>query len=55
LSDYDKQGLAVYTSFNEYRPFQDSHVESLSTETMVNERVHLYMAKVKQAMKEKTG
>ena len=55
LSDYDKQGLAVYKSFDEYRPFQDSYVESLSTETMVNETVHLYMAKVKQAMKEKTG
>jgi hypothetical protein len=55
LSDYDKQGLAVYKPFDEYRPFQDSYVESLSTETMVNERVHLYMAKVKQAMKEKTG
>ncbi len=34
--------------------FQDGYVESLLTETMSKEGVHLYMGKVKPAMKEKT-
>jgi hypothetical protein len=49
-SDYDKQGLAAY----KYRLFQDGYVESLLTETMSKEGVHLYMGKVKPSMKEKT-
>ena len=53
-SDYDKQGLAAYKAFDEYRLFQDGYVESLLTETMSKEGVHLYMGKVKPAMKEKT-
>ena len=50
--DYDKQGLAAYKSFEEYRLFQDGYVQSLLTETM-SKGVHLYMGKVKPAMKEK--
>lgn len=53
-ADYDKQGLAAYKSFEEYRLFQDGYVESLLTETMSKEGVHFYMGKVKPAMKEKT-
>ncbi len=53
-SDYDKQGLASYKAFDEYRLFQDGYAESLLTETMSKEGVHLYMGKVKPAMKEKT-
>ncbi|CAB3980241.1 Hypothetical predicted protein [Paramuricea clavata] len=32
----------------------DGYVESLLTETLSNERLHLYMGKVKPAMKDKT-
>ncbi|CAB4042103.1 Hypothetical predicted protein, partial [Paramuricea clavata] len=53
-TEYDKQGLAAYKSLDEYRLFQDGYVESLLTETLSNERLHLYMGKVKPAMKDKT-
>jgi hypothetical protein len=53
-TEYDKQGLAAYKSFEEYRLFQDGYVESLLTETLLNARLHLYMGKVKPAMREKT-
>ena len=33
-SDYDKQDLASYKAFDEYRMFQDGYVESLLTETI---------------------
>ena len=53
-ANYDKQGLAAYKSSEEYRLFQDGYVKSLLTETMSKGGVHLYMGKVKPAMKEKT-
>ena len=53
-SEYDKQGLAAYKAFDEYRMFQDGYVESLLTETISKAGVHLSMGKVKPAMKEKT-
>ena len=53
-TDYDKQGLAAYKSFDDYRLFQDGYVESLLTKTLTNEGVHLYLGKVRPAMKEKT-
>ena len=53
-ADHDKQGLAAYKSFEEYRLFQDGYVQSLLTEMMSKEGVHLYMGKVKPAMREKT-
>jgi hypothetical protein len=53
-TEYDKQGLAAYKSLDEYRLFQDGYVESLLTETLSNERLYLYMGKVKPAMKDKT-
>lgn len=52
-TDYDKQGLAAYKSFDDYRLFEEGYVESLLTKTFDNERVHLYVAKVRPAMKEK--
>ena len=54
LTEYDKQGLAAYKSLDDYRLFEDGYVESLLTETLRNEGVHLYMGKVRLAMKEKT-
>ena len=52
-TEYHKQGLAAYKSLEEYRLFQDEYVESLLTETLSKERLHLYMGKVKPAMKNK--
>lgn len=53
-TDYDKQGLAAYKSFDDYRLFQDGYVEPLLTKTLTSEGVHLYLGKVRPAMKDKT-
>ena len=53
-TDYDKQGLAAYKSFDEYRLFNDSCVESLLSAPLKHEGVHVYVAKVKAFMKLKT-
>ena len=48
-TEYDKQGLAAYKSFDEYHLCLDGYVESLLTETLSNERLHLYFTcKIKQ-------
>lgn len=52
--DYDQQGFAAYNALEDYCMFQDGYVQSLLTETMANEGVHLYVSKVKLPMKEKT-
>ena len=54
LADYDKQGLAAYKSFDEYRLFQDGYVLSLLTQTISDVGVHLYVGKVTPAMKVKS-
>ena len=55
---YDKQGLAAYKSFEDlvedYSLFEDGYVESLLTKTLINERLHVYVGKVRPAMKVKT-
>ena len=51
---YDKQGLAAYKSFEDYRLFEDGYVESLLTKTLANARLHVYVGKVRPAMKTKT-
>ena len=51
---YDKQGLAVYKSFDDYRLFEDGYAQSLSTITPQNERLHVYVGKVKPATKATT-
>ena len=51
---YDKQGLAAYKSFEDYSLFEDGYVESLQTKTLTNESLHVYVAKVRPAMKIKT-
>ncbi|XP_074629434.1 uncharacterized protein LOC141887030 [Acropora palmata] len=53
-TDYDKQGLAAYKSFDDYRLFNDGYVESLLTVQLKQEGVHVYVAKVKPFMKIKT-
>ena len=52
-TEYDKQGLAAYKSFDDYRLFDEGYVESLLTTTLLPESMHLFIAKVRPAMKEK--
>lgn len=52
--DYDKQGLASYKSYDDYRLFDDGYVESLSTTTLQECGVHVYVGKVKPTMRSKT-
>jgi len=53
-TNYDKQGLAAYKSFDDSRLFNDSYVESLLATQLKQEGVHVYVAKVKPFMKLKT-
>ena len=53
-TEYDKQGLAAYKSFDDYRLFNDGYVESLLTAQLNHEGVHVYVAKVRPFMKIKT-
>ena len=53
-SEYDKQGLAAYKSYENYRLFYDGYVESLLTAYRQDAGVHVYVGKVKPTMKEKT-
>ncbi|XP_028415470.1 uncharacterized protein LOC114538486 [Dendronephthya gigantea] len=53
-SDYDKQGLASYKSYDDYRLFDDGYVESLSTLTLKKCGVHVYVGKVNPTMRTKT-
>ncbi len=52
-TSYDKQGIAAYKSFDDYRLFEGGYVESLLTKTLTNKRLHVYVAKVRPAMKTK--
>ena len=53
-TDYDKQGLTAYKSFDDYRLFNDGCLESLLTPQLKQEGVHVYVVKVKPFMKLKT-
>ena len=53
-TDYDKQELAAYKSFNNYRLLNDGHVESLQTAQLNQESFYVYIAKVLPFMKIKT-
>ena len=53
-SDYDKQGLASYKAYDDYRLFDDGYVESLSTVTLKECGVHVYVGKVNPTMRTKT-
>ena len=53
-TDYDKQGLAAYKSFDDYRLFDDGYVESFLTAHLNQEGIHVYVAKLRPFMKIKT-
>ena len=53
-AEYDKQGLASYKSFEDYRLFDEGYVESLRTATLKEEGMHLFVGKVWPAMKDTT-
>jgi hypothetical protein len=53
-TDYDKQGLAAYKSYEDYSLFYDGYVESLLTNYYKEAGVNVFVGKVKPAMKEKT-
>lgn len=53
-TDYDKQGLAAYKSFEDFRLFHDGYVESLLMTSLEHEGIHIYKAKVRPTMKIKT-
>ena len=50
-ANYDKQGLAAYRSFEDYRLFDDGYVESLLTSHLKQEGIHVYVASVRPFMK----
>ena len=54
ISHYDKQGLASYKSYDDYRLFDDGYVESLSTATVKECGIHVYVGKVLPTMRSKT-
>ncbi|CAB4017991.1 Hypothetical predicted protein, partial [Paramuricea clavata] len=53
-TEYDKQGLAAYKSFEDYRLFQDGYVRSLETLTLKEAGVHVYIGQVQPTMRAKT-
>ena len=53
-ADYDKQGLASYKSYDDYRLFDDGYVESLSTTYLKECGLHVYVGKVNPTMRMKT-
>ena len=44
-TDYDKQGLAAYKSYEDYRLFENGYVRSLETVTLKDAGVHVYVGK----------
>ena len=53
-ADYDKQGLAAYKSYEDYRLFEDGYVRSLETVTIKEAGIHLYVGQVQPSMRTKT-
>ena len=53
-TDYDKQGLAAYKSYEDYRLFENGYVRSLETVTLKDAGVHVYVGKVQPSMRSKT-
>ena len=41
-TEYDKQGLAAYKSYEDYRLFEDGYVESLEKATLLDSGLHVY-------------
>ncbi|XP_028394460.1 uncharacterized protein LOC114518654 [Dendronephthya gigantea] len=53
-TEYDKQGLAAYKSFEDYRLFQDGYVQSLKTVSVIDAGVYVYVGQVQPTMRAKT-
>ena len=53
-TDYDRQGIAAYKSYEDYRLFADGYVELLLTAQLNQEGVLVYVAKVRPFMIIKT-
>ena len=53
-TEYDKQGLASYKSYDDYRLFVNGYVESLETVTLKDCGAHVYVGKVQPSMKSTT-
>jgi hypothetical protein len=53
-TDYDKQGLAAYKSFEDCRLFQDGYVRSLEMAHIREAGVDVYIYKVQPSMRTKT-
>ena len=49
--EYDKQRLAAYKAFDDYRLFEEGYVESLLTKPLPSVGVHLFVGKVRPSMK----
>ena len=45
-SDYDKQGLAAYKSYEDHRLYEDGYVRSLETTVVQEAGVHVFVGKV---------
>ena len=53
-TEYDKQALAAYKSYEDYRLFEDGYVESLEKAILLDSGLHLYVGKVLPTMRGKT-
>ena len=53
-TEYDKQSLASYKSFDDYRLFQDGYVRALKTVRINDAGVHVYVGQVQPSMRTKT-
>ena len=53
-TEYDKQGLASYKSYDDYRLFVNGYVDSLETVTLKDCGVHVYVGRVQPTMKSTT-
>jgi hypothetical protein len=53
-SEHDKQGLAAYKSYEDYRLFENGYVRSLETIKLKDAGVHVYVGKVQPSMRSKT-
>ena len=53
-TEYDKQSLASYKSFDDYRLFQDGYVRSLKTASISDAGVRVYVGQVQPSMQTKT-
>ena len=51
MTEYDKQGLAAYKAFDDYRLFEEGYVESLLTKPLPSVGVHLFVGEIQLSMK----